>query len=706
MSKSKYGSMSKDGVERLLDPESVAVIGASEDLGKFGGRALYNLIEGGYRGRIVPINRARDSLRGIAAYPAIGDAPGEIDVAVLAVPSDFVDGVVAECAAAGVKVCIVISSNFAESGAAGAARQDALVATARAAGMRLLGPNCLGLAVPSRALALSPTVVFTADAGLKPGGIALASQSGALMSQMYATALDAGAGFRACVSVGNQADLELTDFVEYFVDDPEATVIACYIEGLKAPMRFVAALERAREAGKPVVIAKAGRSASGARAVTSHTASIAGEFAAFAAVCARHGATLFDEAEDMIRAADVLARCAPARGTRYAIVSGSGGGAVLATDKLAATRFEAARLGDASIATLAEAFAEPHRRLPIDLGASTKGFRPDRAAMVAETVLGDDNVDCGLLVMTPQPFLAEAVDCFVAAAKTAGKPVLVVAQAGFVRNAMAAALAGHDYPVLPSLDSAIACLAAFDPTPAPPAHPAEPVELPAGLPAAGRLGESEAKALLRAAGVAVTEDRFAASRDAAVAAAEGVGYPVVLKAVSPTLVHKSDAGGVRVGLADAAALGKAWDGIAGALAARGYDDFAGCLVAPMVSGVAEMIVGARFDPAFGPLVLVGFGGILVEVVEDVQVALAPISSDEALAMMRRLKLWPLLDGARGRPKADVAAAAEAASRVSRIAATLGDRLVELDVNPLIVGPAGDGATAVDARATLIQSAKP
>ena len=684
----------------LLDPSCVAIVGASEDLGKFGGRALGNLIEGGYTGKIIPINRTRKTLRGLACYPAIGDVAEPIDVAVLTVPSSYVDGVVAECAAAGVKACIVVSSGFAEMGADGAARQDALAATARAAGMRMLGPNCLGLAVPRRALALSPTVVFTLGGDLSDGGIALVSQSGALMTQMYAVALDAGAGFSGCVSVGNQADLELTDFIEYFIDDPATRVIACYVEGLVAPGRFVAALARARAAGKPMLVTKVGRTEAGADVARSHTASIAGSFAAFEAVCRRHGATLFDQAEDMIRAADVLDRCGRAPGTRYAVISGSGGGAALATDNLAQTPFEAARLSDASLAALADAYAIPQRKLPLDLGAHLAGYGPDRSVQVAETVMGDPGVDCGVLVVTPQPFIGETVDAFVTAGRHNDKPILVIAQAGLVRAEMAAVVARHDYPVLPSLGAAIGCLATFAPAEDIGGETPDAIELPGEATASGRLTEMQAKALLDAAGVPTTNDVFAATSDDAVAAADRLGYPVVLKAVCPTLVHKSDVGGVRVGLADAAAVAAAWDAIAEGLARHGHDDFEGCVVAEMVTGIAELIVGARCDPDFGPMVVIGFGGTWVEIVEDVQVAMAPISAGQAETMMRRLKLWPLLDGVRGQPAADVAAAAEAASRVSHLAAALGRRLVELDVNPLIVGAAGEGAVAVDARATL------
>jgi acetyl-CoA synthetase (ADP-forming) len=304
--------------------------------------------------------------------------------------------------------------------------------------------------------------------------------------------------------------------------------------------------------------------------------------------------------------------------------------------------------------------------------------------------------------MTPQPFIGETVDAFVSAAKAAGKPLLVSAQAGMVRREMAPALARHDYPSLPNIDAAIRCLETFRSlaAPVPDFVAVEPMDVPDGLPASGPLGELGAKALLRAAGVATTSDAFAATKADAVSAAARLGYPVVLKAQSPTLVHKSDAGGVQVGLADGDAVGAAWDDIAASLARHGYHDMAGCVVAEMASGVAEMIVGARFDPAFGPLVIIGFGGVLVEIVEDIQVALAPISPAYALTMIKRLKLWPLLDGVRGRPAADVAAAAEAASRVSHLAAGLGERLAELDVNPLIVGAAGEGAVAVDGRATL------
>ena len=686
-------------LDSLLDPASVAIIGASEDLGKFGGRALHNLMDNGYAGRIIPINPSRDQLRGLPAYGSIGLAPKGIDVAVLALPSSSVEGVVAECAAAGVGACIVISSQFAEAGPEGAARQDALVAVARAANMRLLGPNCLGLAVPSRALALSPSVVFTESGGLRSGGIALVSQSGALMTQMYVTALDARAGFAACVSVGNQADLELVDFMEWFIDDPQARVIACYVEGLKSPERFVGALARARAAGKPMVVAKAGRSAQGALAVSSHTASIAGDHAAFAAACARYGAVLFDEAEDMIRAADVLDRCVRARGTRYAVVSGSGGGGALATDKLAATAYESAVLSPESIAALADSFAETQRKLPIDLGANLAGFGADRAVVPATTVMHDPGVDYAILAMTPQPFIAGAVEAFITAGKQAGKPVLVIAQNEFVRRALADTMEQHGHPILPSLDSAIACLAAFEPMVEPTApKPLEAIDLPGEE----RLNEIEVKALLRQAGVRTTADVRAHSKDEALAAAQSLGYPVALKAISRTLLHKSDIGGVHLALRDGAGLAAAWDGIAAALSEQGHV-LEGCAVAEMVGGVAELIVGARRDPGFGPLLVIGFGGTLVEIVEDVAVALAPITPEEALSMMRRLKLWPLLDGARGRPPADVEAAALAASNISRLAVAMGNRLVELDVNPLIVGAKGQGATAVDGRATLSDS---
>lgn len=688
--------MTRADLDPLLDPATVAIIGASEDLGKFGGRALHNLMDNGYGGRIIPINPARERLRGLTVYPSIAEAPEGIDVAVLAVSSPYVEGVVAECAAARVGACIVISSQFAETGPEGAARQDALVEVARAANMRLLGPNCLGLAVPARALALSPSVVFTQSGGLAGGGIALISQSGALMTQMYAAALDARAGFSACISVGNQADLELVDFMERFIDDPATRVIACYVEGLKTPARFAAACARARAAGKPVVIAKAGRSAQGVLAVGSHTASIAGSHAAFAAACARHGVTLFDEAEDMIRAADVLDRCARARGTRYAVVSGSGGGGALATDKLAATPYQSAVLSAESVAALADDYAEIQRNLPIDLGANLAGFGPDRAVITANVVMSDPGVDCAIMAMTPQPFADGALDAFVTAGKAAGKPVLVVAQTGFVRDALAPVAEKHDYPVLPSLDSAIACLAAF----APLAERAEPPPLEAvELPAAERLNEVEVKALLRHAGVRTTTDMVARNRDEAVAAAGALGYPVALKAISATLIHKSDIGAVRLDLRDGAAVVEAWDSITKSLADNDHVQ-EGCTVSEMARGVAELIIGARRDPGFGPLVVIGFGGALVEIVADVAVALAPITTDEALAMMGRLKLWPLLDGARGRPAADVEAAATAAARISRLAAAMGERLIELDVNPLIVGPRGHGAIAVDGRATL------
>jgi acyl-CoA synthetase (NDP forming) len=691
----------KVSLNSLLSPSSVAVIGATDNLSKFGGRAFLNLVNSGYRGRIIPVSRVRDTLCGIKCFPSIMDVGSEIDVAVLVVPAGAVNDIVQQSVDAGVKTAIIITSGFAEIGPEGKARQDQLVRIADTSGMRILGPNCLGLAVPGRSLVLSSSVVFTRESALRAGGIALISQSGALMTQMYAVGLDAGAGFSGCVSVGNQADLELSEFINYFVDDSDTKAIACYVEQLKSPSKFVEALAKGNASGKPILLTKAGRTTAGAAVAQSHTGSIVGQFSAFEATCRRYGAVLFDQAEDMIRAADVLDRCGRAPGTRYAVVSGSGGAAALAMDVLARSPFNAAQLTEESRERLRTYYAEPQRKLPLDIGANLGGFSPTNSLQAAETVLSDQNVDCAILLMTPQPVIKETADAFIATSRKMEKPTLIVASSKLVLDEVKSASVRHNYPALPDLRSAICSLSTFAPAQSVPGSP-EPLRLAEiAVPQVdGNLTEPEATKLLMAAGVTTARARFASNKEDAIRAAGEIGYPVVLKAVTRSLVRKSDVGGVRIGIVDAEGVGLAWDQISYSLAQHGFHDAEGCIVAEMVFGVVEMIVGAKYDKEFGPMIMIGIGGTLVELFEDIVIAPAPILAKEAEEMMRRLKFWPLLMGARGRPIADVAAVTHAAQQVSVLAVTLGDRLQSLDVNPLIVRPKGNGAIAVDARISL------
>jgi acetyl-CoA synthetase (ADP-forming) len=355
-------------IHRLLCPQSIAVIGAAETEEKWGGRVMLHLKKHGFSGRIAPVNAKRREILGLPAYPSITAVPYPVDVAVIVVRAERAVDAVHDCASAGVGVCVIIAAQFAEIGGEGMIRQKVIVRIAQESGMRLLGPNCLGLINAHHKLGLSPSLALGTMTHLPVGGIGLVSQSGALMGSMLIRGFDIGAGFSACISVGNQADLELCDFFEYLIDDRATRVICLYLEGLLDARRFVALARRAQERGKPVLAAKAGRTEPRTRAVRSHTASLAGEYAVFEAVCAASGVVLMPDALDLVAAAEVIIRQGRMPTDGIAVLSGSGGSGALWTDAIYESGLRLGRLGTATRAGLSELLPETHCDLPIDLG--------------------------------------------------------------------------------------------------------------------------------------------------------------------------------------------------------------------------------------------------------------------------------------------------------------------------------------------------
>ncbi len=684
----------------ILEPRAVAVFGASDDRGKWGGRIMHYLTLHGFTGEAIPINPRREMVRGRKCYPSIAAAP-PVDVAIIAVPGAAVAQTVRECAAAGVGCCVVISSGFAEVGEAGKAAQDEIAAIARASGMRLVGPNCLGLINLRNGLSMTSARVLDVER-IVPGHIGLVSQSGALMLSVYNRAHDQGIGFSQIVSVGNQADLDLSDFFEHMIGDPVTRVICLHIEGLRDGRRFLDLLRRANAAGKPVVILKTGRSAQGEEAAKSHTASLAGAYSVFAAACRGMGAVLVDDPDVMALMAQLLIRFGPFRGGGIGVVSSSGGLNGITADRLADVGLGMAGFSAATRAVLAEVMLPSHLDNPVDLGARRQelgeGFLvAERAARIA---IADPNVGIVLVPMTTAPNYEGTVNALVDGLESVGKPFFFVVTPGSVATGVRALLRQRNVVYCDRLDDGMRMLRAYlDYHPAACAPPQSlPRPAPVGL-RAGYLSEPEAKKLLAAYGIAIGREQVARSRGEAAEAAEAIGFPVALKGVSDRVVHKSDAGLVRLGLVTRDAVERAFDAVIASLAALDPEADR-CLVAQMEQGEIELIIGARRDPQFGPTVLVGAGGVLVELVEDVQVALAPLSREAALAMLQRLRLWPLLEGFRGRPALDVPAVVDTLTRVGELAASLGEQLVELDVNPLLVRALGQGVTAVDARVVI------
>jgi acyl-CoA synthetase (NDP forming) len=694
-------------LQRIVYPQSIAVIGASEDPAKFGGRIFKALLHHHYRGRLFPINPLRDSIFGIKSYAAIDQLPEAVDLALLAVPAGKLLSVVEECAKAGVGACVVITAKLGEFDQAGALLQQQAVAIARRYGMRLMGPNCMGIITPPHALALSSTATLTSIPQLHRGGVAFISQSGALLGTLLMLAHDHAIGFSGLVSVGNQADLELCDFLQFFIDDPATTTICLYVETFKNVARFRQLALQARDKGKPLLIVKAGRTEAGQIAARSHTASLAGSFAAFSALADETGLLLMDEPEGMVLTAGFFDKTVglPPSGTAGVgvIVSSGGAGTVLA-DRLSLAGLPLAAWHASTDERLRQHFLPQHINNPLDLGSHQGTLQPAVFIDSINAVADDPDVTVVLFLLTPQPLMPATVEGLIAAGHRSQKPFVVVIDTASFAADVRAMLNDSGIPVVSRVDDALRIVSTLQgwryvqqqPYPTLPRVP--PQAAPALPRQQGSLTETEVKQLLKTYGIAVNREAVASSADHAVHLAQELGFPVVLKGRNRQLVHKSDLGLVQLNLYDEAAVRQAFSRVK-----QTGKDLPGeldVLVAEQIGAGIELAIGSRFDEEYGVQILVGFGGVLIEVVKDFAVATAPLDAERAEILLKKLRLYPLLQGVRGKPAADIPAVIQALVALSRLACDLGPRLRELDINPLIVAADGQGAIAVDGRATL------
>lgn len=679
----------------ILHPRSVAVFGASESKEKFGGRIMHFLIRHGFQGTIVPINPNRSEILGRRAFARIADVGHRVEVAILAVPMKILVDSIAQCAAAGVGCCIIVTTGFAEAGDAGAQLQDDIVGRARAAGMRIIGPNCMGLINTNWRMALCSSVVLDTDRFLA-GRIGLVSQSGALMVSLFDRAASEGIGLGICISLGNQADVEICDVLEYLVDDPATPAICLYVEGFRDPARFVRAAIACRKAGKPLILVKTGRTAEGVKAAQSHTASLAGSFDSLAAVCREHGVVVTDDPVTMIRLAHLLVTWPRARLDGVGILSGSGGGAGIMIDRLVQAGFRPARLSPQTRTALGEMLLPPQADNPIDLGGRLLPDSVEIADRAMATLAGDPDVSLVAVYLASMPFFERRTRLLAQAGMAAGKPVLAVVLPGSAADRPRAALREEGCPCFDSVEDLLAVLRGLAEYGAFAATAGEPPVRPDEVPAAPPTGACSLAELAAGYGTPFAAERACRTVEDAVAAAASIAYPVVLKGDVEGITHKSDLGLVRVGVRDETELRDAWSAIAAAARAQaGAARFAGCVVQEQIPAGLELICSIRRDPQFGPLVLVGAGGVTVELTRDTISAPAPISAARAEALLRSLRLAPLFDGYRGRAPLDVAAVARLVAALSWLAVDLGERLVDLEINPLIVGPGG--IKAVDLR---------
>lgn len=701
---------SRRPLDAIFAPRTVAVIGASEHASSVGRALVANLIEGRFKGKVFAVNAQHDTILGHEAYPSVAAIPEAVDLAVIATPAATVPEIMQQCAEAGVKGAIVISAGFKETGPAGRALEEQVLAAARRGGVRVIGPNCLGVMRPQ--LGLNATF---ATPIAQPGNVAFLSQSGALCTAVLDWSLREKVGFSAFVSLGSMLDVGWGDLIDHFGDDPQTHSILLYMETIGDARAFLSA---AREVAltKPIIVLKTGRTAGAAQAAVSHTGSLAGSDAVLDAAFRRSGVLRVDTIAELFYLAEALAKQDRPLGPRLTIVTNAGGPGVLATDALLRNGGQLATLQPQTIAKL-DALLPPHwsHANPIDLLGDADATR---YAQALDAVAADRDSDGVLVIVTPQAMTEpQAVaDAITPYRKMQGKPILSSWMGGPAIEAGEATLNRVGVPTLPYPDTAARIFTlmwrytdqvrSLYETPLPlhgdetPKRAAAEQVIRAAL-EAGRtvLSEAEAKQVLAAYDLPGVETRVAYTVDEACAQAETIGYPVVLKLLSSTITHKSDVGGVRLNLPNADAVRAAYAAIQAAVTERANAAaFAGVTVQPMIAAQGyELILGSSLDAQLGPVLLFGAGGQLVEVLQDHAFGLPPLTSTLARRMIEQTRIAAALKGVRGRPPIDQGALEQLLVRFSQLVIEQ-PRIKEIDINPLLATP--ERLVALDARIVL------
>lgn len=697
----------------LFFPDSVAVIGASRDPGSIGHRILAALVAARYQGTVYPVNPRADHVLSIRAYPGVRAIGEPVDLAIVAIPAEAVLDVVEECAAAGVRGLVVVSGGFAETNSEGRARQAKLVDRVRTLGMRMIGPNCLGILHTHPAVRLNASF---APEMPPPGTVALCSQSGALGVAIIALARRVGLGLSSFVSVGNKADVADDDLLEYWEEDDGVRVLLFYMESFARPQRFGRIARRVGRA-KPIVVVKAGRTEAGGRAAGSHTAALTATEAAVDALFRQTGIIRADTLEEMFGIARALTQQPLPRGRRMGIVSNAGGPAILCADALETAGMEVVPLEGETREALARILpASAAVGNPIDMIA-TAGIEAYRRTI--EILLRAEEIDALVVMHTPvgtsdTAAVEQAIGEAVGTVRGSGgpeKPVLASVVGGeFDIHAIAAG--GSEIPVYPfpemigKVMGKIASYAEWR-TAEPGAFPDfEDQDLSGARKICqdalaergdGWLTVAEARAVLERVGLALAEGGVATTARAAADLADRIGYPVAVKLASTEIVHKTEVGGVKLGLGSPDEVRAAFQGIRETLESRGNATaMQGVLVQPMLSGTAEVLLGMTQDDVFGPVLAFGMGGIYVEILGDVAFRVVPLTDVDAADMIREIRGYRLLQGYRGHPAGDVPALEEALLRLSRLVETI-EIISEIDLNPVFALEPGRGYRVVDAR---------
>lgn len=700
-------SRSERPLDSLLYPSSVAVVGASESETKFGGRVLSYLVRFGFKGQIYPINSRHREILGLTCYPDIESLPEAPDVVVVAVPNRYIYDVLVQCCNRRVKNAVILSSGFAETGQAGRTRQEEIKYLASQVGMRIVGPNCLGIISSPHRMPLSATSTLQRGILLE-GSIGFVSQSGAMAGSFLNRAQDRHVGLRYMISTGNEADLEIAEFIDYMVDDPGTAVIAAFIEGVRNPERFLQVADKALAAGKPIVALKVGRSERGASAARSHTGALTGTDGIYQGLFQQKGIVRVDTFEALLETAMLFSRAKLPGGDRIAVISSSGGAAGLVADHAAELGLNLVELTAETAAKVAGILGLERVQNPVDFGSMQSediGVVP----RILEAYQQAPNVDAILGVMTTMPWLMPTAEAFVHHARNSCKPIVVLSMAGSLADDAIRVMEAEQIPVfLSSLD----CLKAMrgwlwradflrdanarsnSPVIASPPHLDT---IRAALAQAPAITEPEAKSILAAYGIPITHEEVARTAVEAAQAAVRIGFPVAVKIVSPDIPHKTEARGILLNLMDEKAVARAFDEvIANAYAFCPKAEIQGVLVQEMVPRALETIVGVSTDEDFGPSVTFGLGGVFAELLRDVSVRLVPLDCWDAHMMIQEIKAYQVLGGVRGQARRDLFAVEDVLLKLSTLASDLHDCIDEIDLNPLMVLAQGEGVKVADA----------
>lgn len=695
-------------LEKFFNPDSVAIVGASEKKGKVGAEILANIIEAGYKGKIFPVNYKTETINGLKCYPdieSIGQVP---DIVIIVIPAKTVPAVMRQCANIGVKSVIIITAGFKEIGKEGRELEQQVIQIAKQAGIRVIGPNCLGVIVPANNLNAS----FGGDLP-SAGSIGYLSQSGALLAAILDMANAKGIGFSKLISIGNKADIDELDIMKSLSDDPDTQVIAGYLESIEDGNIFVREAEKISHS-KPIILIKSGGTSAGAKAASSHTGSLAGTETAYEAVFERSGIIRCNSIKEQFDYALAFANQPLPAGSSVAVITNAGGPGIMAADAIEKQGLTFTRLADETVEKLAS-YLPPAANLynPIDILGDALA---DRYEFALDAVLDDPNIDVVLTLLTPQAMTESTATAKVivkVSQQKKQKPVLACfLGAGKVEDGIKILQSGK-IPQYDSPESAVVTIKAMVDYVRWRSRPKRVVKL---FPVNRRkveniierhirrgnreIGETDSKAILQAYGFKTPEGSLASTAEQAVNIAEQLSYPVVLKIWSPDILHKSDVGGVKVGLNSEQQVRDAFDLMIYRIPKKCPDaNILGVLVEKMCTGGKEVILGMNRDPRFGPLMMFGMGGIMVEVLKDVSFYLAPLTAEEAKQMLINTRTYQMLKGVRGEEGMDIDSIAEGLQRLSQLVTEF-PQIQEVDINPYIVGHEGTTPIAVDARISV------